>query len=113
LIGEANGLVTAARDISGAGTQAFAQAATYTAQRDITLTGGVQANAITATGGNNAALHDVNSASTLTLTANGNAGGGDAAITGTATAPGVVTVSGARDVLVPAKERIRTGHSRC
>ncbi|MDQ0625877.1 beta strand repeat-containing protein [Paraburkholderia graminis] len=100
LIGEANGLVTAARDISGAGTQAFAQAATYTAQRDIALTGGVQANVITATGGNNAALHDVNSASTLTLSANGNAGGGDAAITGTATAPGVVTVSGARDVLV-------------
>ncbi|MFM2462363.1 colicin E5-related ribonuclease [Paraburkholderia sp. RL17-368-BIF-A] len=100
LIGEANGSVTAGRDIGGAGTQAFTQAATYTAQRDIALTGGVQANVITATGGNNAALHDVNSASTLTLAANGNAGGGDAAITGTVTAPGVVTVSGARDVLV-------------
>ncbi|WP_433696387.1 filamentous hemagglutinin N-terminal domain-containing protein [Paraburkholderia phenoliruptrix] len=100
LVGEANGLVTAGRDISGAGTQAFAQAATYTAQHDIALTGGVQANVIAATGGNNAALHDVTSATTLTLGANGNAGGGDAAITGTATAPGVVTLSGARDVLV-------------
>ncbi|MFM0197553.1 filamentous hemagglutinin N-terminal domain-containing protein [Paraburkholderia strydomiana] len=100
LIGEANGSVTAGRDIGGAGTQAFTQAATYTAQRDIALTGGVQANVINATGGNNAALHDAHSASTLTLSANGNAGGGDAAITGTATAPGAVTLSGARDVLV-------------
>ncbi|MFM0467709.1 two-partner secretion domain-containing protein [Paraburkholderia strydomiana] len=100
LIGEANGSVTAGRDIGGAGTQAFTQAATYTAQRDIALTGGVQANFINATGGNNAALHNANSASTLTLSANGNAGGGDAAITGTATAPGAVTLSGARDVLV-------------
>ncbi|MDR6473659.1 filamentous hemagglutinin [Burkholderia sp. OAS925] len=100
LIGEANGSVTAGRDIGGAGTQAFTQAATYTAQRDIALTGGVQANVINATGGNNAALHDAHSASTLTLSANGNAGGGDAAITGTATAPGTVTLSGARDVLV-------------
>ncbi len=100
LIGQANGVVTAGRDIGGAGTQAFTQAANYTAQRDIALTGGVQANVIDAVGGNNAALHDVNSATTLMLTANGNAGGGDAAITGTATAPGVVTLSGARDVLV-------------
>ncbi|MFM0081658.1 filamentous hemagglutinin N-terminal domain-containing protein [Paraburkholderia sediminicola] len=100
LIGQANGFVTAGRDIGGAGTQAFAQAANYTAQRDIALTGGVQANVINALGGNSATLHDVNSATTLTLTANGNAGGGDAAITGTATAPGLVTLSGARDVLV-------------
>ncbi|MFM0178996.1 filamentous hemagglutinin N-terminal domain-containing protein [Paraburkholderia aspalathi] len=100
LIGQANGFVTAGRDIGGAGTQAFTQAANYTAQRDIALTGGVQANVINALGGNSATLHDVNSATTLTLTANGNAGGGDAAITGTATAPGLVTLSGARDVLV-------------
>ncbi|CAE6812241.1 MULTISPECIES: filamentous hemagglutinin N-terminal domain-containing protein [Paraburkholderia] len=100
LIGQTNGFVTAGRDIGGAGTQAFTQAANYTAQRDIALTGGVQANVINALGGNSATLHDVNSATTLTLTANGNAGGGDAAITGTATAPGLVTLSGARDVLV-------------
>ncbi|MDR6484791.1 two-partner secretion domain-containing protein [Paraburkholderia terricola] len=100
LIGEANGFVTAGRDISGAGTQAFAQAASYAAQRDIALTGGVQANVVNATGGNNASLHDVSSATTLTLTANGNAGGGDAGITGTATSPGAVTLSAARDVSV-------------
>ncbi|MBB5441919.1 MULTISPECIES: filamentous hemagglutinin N-terminal domain-containing protein [unclassified Paraburkholderia] len=100
LIGQANGFVTAGRDIGGAGTQAFTQAANYTAQRDIALTGGVQANTINALGGDSATLHDVNSATTLTLTANGNVGGGDAAITGTATAPGLVTLSGARDVLV-------------
>ncbi len=100
LIGQANGFVTAGRDIGGAGTQAFTQAANYTAQRDIALTGSMQANVISALGGNSATLHDVNSATTLTLTANGNAGGGDAAITGTATAPGLVTLSGARDVLV-------------
>ncbi|WP_278497398.1 filamentous hemagglutinin N-terminal domain-containing protein [Paraburkholderia fungorum] len=100
LIGQANGFVTAGRDIGGAGTQAFTQAANYTAQRDIALTGSMQANVISALGGNSATLHDVNSATTLTLTANGNAGGGDTAITGTATAPGLVTLSGARDVLV-------------
>lgn len=100
LVGQANGVVTAGRDIGGAGTQAFTQAASFTAQRDIALAGGVQANVIDATGGNNAALNDVNSATTLTVTANGNAGGGDAAITGTATAPGVVTLTGARDVSV-------------
>ncbi|MDR6413177.1 filamentous hemagglutinin, partial [Paraburkholderia terricola] len=100
LIGEANGFVTAGRDISGAGTQAFAQAASYAAQRDIALTGGLQANVIDATGGNNASLHDVSSATALTLTANGNAGGGDAGITGTASAPGAVMLSAARDVSV-------------
>lgn len=100
LIGQANGFVTAGRDIGGAGTQAFTQAASFDAQRDIALTGGVQANVVDATGGNNAALHDVNSATTLTVTANGNAGGGDSAITGTATSPGSVTMSGARDVSV-------------
>uniref|UniRef100_E1TCX7 Filamentous hemagglutinin family outer membrane protein n=1 Tax=Burkholderia sp. (strain CCGE1003) TaxID=640512 RepID=E1TCX7_BURSG len=100
LIGEANGSVTAGHDIGGAGTQAFTQAASFTAQHDIALTGGVQASEVSAIGGNNAALHDVHSSSTLTLSANGNAGGGDAAITGTATAPGAVTLSGARDVLV-------------
>ncbi|MBW0451058.1 filamentous hemagglutinin N-terminal domain-containing protein [Paraburkholderia phenoliruptrix] len=100
LIGEANGSVTAGHDIGGAGTQAFTQAVSFTAQHDIALTGGVQASEVSAIGGNNAALHDVHSSSTLTLSANGNAGGGDAAITGTATAPGVVTLSGARDVLV-------------
>jgi filamentous hemagglutinin len=60
----------------------------------------VQANVINARGGNSATLHDINSATTLTLTADGNAGGGDAAITGTATAPGLVTLSSVRDVLV-------------
>jgi len=100
LIGEANGSVTAGHDIGGAGTQAFTQAASFTAQRDITLTGGVQASEVSAIGGSSATLHDVHSSSTLTLSANGTAGSGDAAITGTATAPGVVTLSGARDVLV-------------
>ncbi|MFP4852645.1 glycohydrolase toxin TNT-related protein [Paraburkholderia sp. BR14264] len=100
VVGQANGVVAAGRDIGGAGTQAFTQAAHYTAQRDIALSGGVQANVVNATGGNNASLNDVNSATTLTLIANGNAGGGDAAITGTATAPGVVTLAGARDVLL-------------
>ncbi len=100
LVGQANGFVTAGRDMTGAGTQSFTQAASYTAQRDIALTGGVQANVINAVGGDSAALHDVNSATTLNVTANGNAGAGDAAITGTATAPGAVTLTAARDVSI-------------
>lgn len=100
LVGGGNGSVTAGRDITGPGTQAFTNAATLTAQRDIALTGSLSANSVTATGGDSAALNDVASLTTLALTANGNAGNGDASITGTATAPGAVTLTAARDVLV-------------
>jgi filamentous hemagglutinin len=100
MVGQANGTVTAAHDINGDGKQAFAATANYAAQHDVALTGGVQAAAIAVRGGNNASLHDASSATTLTLTANGNAGEGDAAITGAASALGAATVTGARDVSV-------------
>ncbi|WP_232434958.1 filamentous hemagglutinin N-terminal domain-containing protein [Burkholderia ubonensis] len=99
-VGHANGSVTAARDINGGGKQAFDANANYTAQRDVALTGSVQANKVTVVGGNNASLHDATSATTLTLTANGKAGEGDAGITGTASATGAASVTGARDVTV-------------
>ncbi|WP_080422336.1 filamentous hemagglutinin N-terminal domain-containing protein [Burkholderia ubonensis] len=99
-VGHANGSVTAARDINGGGKQAFDGTANYTAQRDVALTGSVQANKVTVVGGNNASLHDAVSATTLTVTANGKAGEGDAGITGTASATGAVSVAGARDVSV-------------
>ncbi|WP_080431866.1 filamentous hemagglutinin N-terminal domain-containing protein [Burkholderia ubonensis] len=99
-VGHANGNVTAARDINGGGKQAFDATANYTAQRDVALTGGVQANKVIVVGGNNASLHDATSVTTLTLTANGKAGEGDAGITGTASATGAVSVAGARDVTV-------------
>ncbi|WP_232461258.1 filamentous hemagglutinin N-terminal domain-containing protein [Burkholderia ubonensis] len=99
-VGHANGSVTAARDINGGGKQAFDANANYTAQRDVALTGSVQANKVTVVGGNNASLHDAVSATTLTVTANGKAGDGDAGITGTASATGAVSVAGARDVSV-------------
>nr|WP_232434510.1 filamentous hemagglutinin N-terminal domain-containing protein [Burkholderia ubonensis] len=99
-VGHANGNVTAARDINGGGKQAFDATANYTAQRDVALTGSVQANKVTVVGGNNASLHDATSATTLTLTANGKAGEGDAGITGTASATGAASVTGARDVSV-------------
>ncbi|WP_256258236.1 two-partner secretion domain-containing protein [Burkholderia ubonensis] len=99
-VGHANGSVTAARDINGGGKQAFDGTANYTAQHDVALTGSVQANKVTVVGGNNASLHDATSATTLTLTANGKAGEGDAGITGTASATGAVSVAGARDVSV-------------
>ncbi|WP_232455220.1 filamentous hemagglutinin N-terminal domain-containing protein [Burkholderia ubonensis] len=99
-VGHANGSVTAARDINGGGKQAFDGTANYTAQRDVALTGSVQANKVIVVGGNNASLHDATSATTLTVTANGKAGEGDAGITGTASATGAVSVAGARDVSV-------------
>ncbi|WP_232441812.1 filamentous hemagglutinin N-terminal domain-containing protein [Burkholderia ubonensis] len=99
-VGHANGNVTAARDINGGGKQAFDANANYTAQRDVALMGSVQANKVTVVGGNNASLHDATSATTLTLTANGKAGEGDAGITGTASATGAASVAGARDVSV-------------
>ncbi|MEM5344266.1 filamentous hemagglutinin N-terminal domain-containing protein [Paraburkholderia azotifigens] len=100
MVGGSNATVTAARDITGGGTQKITETASFAAQHDIALMGGVQANVVTATGGNNAALHDVISATTLDVTANGNAGAGDAAITGTATAPGAIHLTGARDAIV-------------
>ncbi|WP_275921652.1 two-partner secretion domain-containing protein [Burkholderia sola] len=100
MVGQANGTVTAAHDINGGGKQAFAATANYAAQHDVALTGGMQAAAITVTGGNNATLHDASSSTTLTLTANGNAGEGDAGITGAASAQGAANVTGARDVSV-------------
>ncbi|WP_230961887.1 filamentous hemagglutinin N-terminal domain-containing protein [Burkholderia anthina] len=100
MVGQANGTVTAARDINGGGKQAFAATANYAAQHDVALTGGMQAAAITVTGGNNATLHDASSSTTLTLTANGNAGEGDAGVTGAASAQGAANVTGARDVSI-------------
>ncbi|WP_253593528.1 filamentous hemagglutinin N-terminal domain-containing protein [Burkholderia multivorans] len=100
MVGQANGTVTAAHDINGGGKQAFATNANYTAQHDVALTGGVQAAAIAVSGGNNASLHDASSASTLTVTANGIAGEGDAGVTGSASAQRAVSVTGARDVSI-------------
>ncbi|WP_256260101.1 two-partner secretion domain-containing protein [Burkholderia ubonensis] len=99
-VGHANGSVTAARDINGGGKQAFDGTANYTAQRDVALTGSVQANKVIVAGGNNASLYDAVSATTLTVTANGKAGEGDAGIAGTASATGAASVTGARDVSV-------------
>ncbi|WP_232441130.1 filamentous hemagglutinin N-terminal domain-containing protein [Burkholderia ubonensis] len=99
-VGHANGSVTAVRDINGGGKQVFDGTANYTAQHDVALTGSVQANKVIVVGGNNASLHDATSATTLTVTANGKAGEGDAGITGTASATGAVSVAGARDVSV-------------
>ena len=100
LVGQGNGFVTANQDITGPGIQAFTAAAVLSAQRDILLTGGLQANSVQATGGDSASLNDVTSATTLSLTAHGNAGNGDASITGTVKAPGVVAVQAARDAIV-------------
>ncbi|WP_080423690.1 filamentous hemagglutinin N-terminal domain-containing protein [Burkholderia ubonensis] len=99
-VGHANGSVTAVRDINGGGKQVFDGTANYTAQHDVALTGSVQANKVIVVGGNNASLHDATSATTLTVTANGKAGEGDAGITGTASATGAASVTGARDVSV-------------
>ncbi|WP_230963458.1 filamentous hemagglutinin N-terminal domain-containing protein [Burkholderia stagnalis] len=99
-VGHGNGSVTAARDINGGGKQVFDGTANYAAQRDVALTGSVQANKVTVTGGNNASLHDAAASTTLTVTANGKAGEGDAGITGAASAAGAASVTGAHDVSV-------------
>ncbi|WER45125.1 filamentous hemagglutinin N-terminal domain-containing protein [Cupriavidus sp. WKF15] len=100
LAGGTDGTVIAGRDITGAGTQGITGAATLLAGRDLALSGSLQADNVEASGGNNAALNNVISAKALTLTANGNAGGGDAALTGTVGVPGAVLVQGSRDVAV-------------
>jgi filamentous hemagglutinin len=99
-VGEAGATITAGRDLLGGGTQAITQDAILNAGRNVALGGALQANSVSATGGNDAALNTVTSATTLAITANGNAGTGDAAITGTATAPGTITLTAARDASV-------------
>lgn len=100
LVGHEDITVNAGRDVNGHGTQSASQKLSNTAARDVSLTGSMQADSVEATGGNNAALNNVLSSTTLTLSANGNAGGGDAALTGTIGVPGAVAVQGSRDVTV-------------
>ncbi|MCG5258655.1 filamentous hemagglutinin N-terminal domain-containing protein [Cupriavidus gilardii] len=100
LVGSAQGTIHAGRDVLGGGTQSMTQALKIAADRNIALTGNMQADRIEAIGGNNASLHNVVSSTTLTLAANGSAGEGDAALTGTVGVPGAVNVTGRRDVNV-------------
>ncbi|MCD9120536.1 filamentous hemagglutinin N-terminal domain-containing protein [Cupriavidus sp. UGS-1] len=100
LVGSAEGTIHAGRDVLGGGTQSMTQALTIEADRNIALTGNMQADRVQAIGGNNASLNNVVSSTTLTLNANGNAGEGDAALTGTVGVPGAVNVTGRRDVNV-------------
>ncbi len=99
-VGQGSGFISAGRDITGAGTQAFTNSAVLAAQRDVSLSGSLQGNSIQATGGDNAALNNATSSATLTLTANGTGGNGDASITGTASSAGAASINAARDVLV-------------
>lgn len=100
LVGSAEGTIHAGRDVLGGGTQSMTQALAIEADRNIALTGNMQADRVQAIGGNNASLNNVVSSTTLTLAANGNAGEGDATLTGTVGVPGVVNVTGRRDVNV-------------
>ncbi|WDD94484.1 polymorphic toxin type 24 domain-containing protein [Burkholderia sp. FERM BP-3421] len=101
LIGDANGSLRADRDLRGTGTQSFTQGAfDAAAGQDLALGGRVQAQSVRAQGGRDATLHDVASATTLDLIAQGKNGGGDATITGEASAKGAVTLDAARDARV-------------
>ncbi|WP_423395032.1 filamentous hemagglutinin N-terminal domain-containing protein [Burkholderia sp. LMG 21824] len=101
LIGDANGTLRAARDIVGAGKQSFLQGAfDAAAQRNAASSGLVQARSVQLTGGNDASVNDVVSATSFDLKALGNAGGGDAVVRGTAQAAGAAAVTAAHDVRV-------------
>ncbi|PLC40593.1 adhesin [Ralstonia pickettii] len=100
LVGNADGTVAAGRNITGAGTQAVVQALTLLSGLDLTLTGSMQANSVYVNAGNNAALNNVLSSTTLGVIANGNAGAGDVVLNGTVGAPGSIGLQAARDVAV-------------
>lgn len=100
LVGNADGTVAAGRNITGAGTQAVVQALTLLSGQDLTLTGSMQANSVYVNAGNNAALNNVLSSTTLGVIANGNAGAGDVVLNGTVGAPGSIGLQAARDVAV-------------
>jgi filamentous hemagglutinin len=95
LVGQANGYVTAGRDINGPGTQGFTDAAAFNAARDITLTGSLSGGTtVTLTGqGNVTGSGNVQSVGDLAVIATT----GSASLTGTTATNGALNVTSGLD----------------
>ncbi|WP_238145825.1 filamentous hemagglutinin N-terminal domain-containing protein [Burkholderia gladioli] len=99
-----NGALTigAGTDIVLAGPTGAALGMTLEAARDVAASGAltVLANDLRITAGNSASLADVQAAGAFHLVAGGQAGGGDASLSGTAAIVGATDIQAARDVIV-------------
>ncbi len=99
-----NGALTigAGTDIVLAGPTGAALGMTLDAARDVAASGAltVLANDLRITAGNSASLADVQAAGAFHLVAGGQAGGGDASLSGTAAIVGATDIQAARDVIV-------------
>ncbi|MGN4017201.1 two-partner secretion domain-containing protein [Burkholderia gladioli] len=99
-----NGALTigAGTDIVLAGPTGAALGMTLDAARDVAAGGAltVLANDLRITAGNSASLADVQAAGAFHLVAGGQAGGGDASLSGTAAVVGATDIQAARDVIV-------------
>ncbi|URV23581.1 filamentous hemagglutinin N-terminal domain-containing protein [Burkholderia gladioli] len=99
-----NGALTigAGTDIVLAGPTGAALGMTLDAARDVAAGGAltVLANDLRITAGNSASLADVQAAGAFHLVAGGQAGGGDASLSGTAAIIGATDIQAARDVIV-------------
>ncbi|MGN4063123.1 two-partner secretion domain-containing protein [Burkholderia gladioli] len=99
-----NGALTigAGTDIVLAGPTGAALGMTLDAARDVAAGGAltVLANDLRITAGNSASLADVQAAGAFHLVAGGQAGGGDASLSGTAAIVGATDIQAARDVIV-------------
>ncbi|MDR3397474.1 MAG: filamentous hemagglutinin N-terminal domain-containing protein, partial [Pandoraea sp.] len=94
------GVLQAGRDLVGAGASAFTNTATLGANRNVNLSGVLQGNGVSVTAGNSATVSSVTSNGLFSVSANGNAGGGDVVINGESSVVGAVTLKGTRDVTV-------------
>ncbi|MCI3203379.1 MULTISPECIES: filamentous hemagglutinin N-terminal domain-containing protein [Pandoraea] len=94
------GVMQAGRDLVGAGASAFTDTAKLSANRDVNLSGVLQGNGVSVTAGNSATVSSVTSNGAFTVSASGNAGGGDVVVNGTSNVVGGVQASAARDVTV-------------
>ncbi|MFJ2994832.1 colicin E5-related ribonuclease [Pandoraea sp. NPDC087047] len=94
------GELQAGNDVKGDGTAVFGRDVTLSAGRNTVLTGTLAGQRVNVHAANSVGLHDVQASQSLTVTADGKAGGGDVTVSGDAVALGAWTMTGARDVTV-------------
>lgn len=102
LAGRGNGALTSSGQIDIVGSANFLKNAALTSTGDTNVEGSLQATNVDVTAGNNAALNNVQSTGTLSVTANGASGGGDIVLSGAVLSFGAASLSAARDVTVTA-----------
>ncbi|VVE40534.1 two-partner secretion domain-containing protein [Pandoraea fibrosis] len=97
------GTLQAGNDINGDGTAVFGGDVFLNTGRNTALTGALGGQNVSIHAANSAGLNNVQATKSLSVTADGQAGGGDVVVSGDAVALGTLTLSGAHDVAVTGK----------